>query len=40
MIPYFALGMVGLALCIFAAKFVFDVPFRGSVLILTGVSTL
>ena len=40
MIPYFALGMVGLALCIFAAKFVFDVPFRGSVLVLTGVSTL
>jgi pyoluteorin transport system permease protein len=40
MIPYFALGMIGLGLCIFAAKFVFDVPFRGSVLILTGVSTL
>jgi ABC-2 type transport system permease protein len=40
MIPYFALGMIGLALCIFAAKFLFDVPFRGSVLLLTGVSTL
>lgn len=40
MVPYFALGMIGLALCIFAAKFLFDVPFRGSVLILTGVSTL
>jgi ABC-2 type transport system permease protein len=40
MIPYFALGMIGLALCIFAAKFLFDVPFRGSVLILSGVSTL
>lgn len=40
MIPYFALGMIGLGLCIFAAKFLFDVPFRGSVLILTGVSTL
>ncbi len=40
MIPYFVLGMVGLALCMFAAKFLFDVPFRGSVLILTGVSTL
>jgi ABC-2 type transport system permease protein len=40
MIPYFALGMIGLALCIFAAKFLFDVPFRGSVLVLTGVSTL
>ena len=40
MIPYFVLGMLGLALCMFAAKFLFDVPFRGSVLILTGVSTL
>ena len=40
MIPNFALGMIGLALCIFAAKFLFNVPFRGSVLILTGVSTL
>ncbi len=40
MIPYFVLGMIGLALCIFSAKFLFDVPFRGSVLILTGVSTL
>jgi ABC-2 type transport system permease protein len=40
MVPYFVLGMLGLALCIFAAKFLFDVPFRGSVLLLTGVSTL
>jgi ABC-2 type transport system permease protein len=40
MIPYFALGMIGLALCMLAAKFLFGVPFRGSVPILTGVSTL
>ena len=40
MIPYFGLGMVGLALCIFAAKFLFGVPFRGSILLLVGVSTL
>lgn len=40
MVPYFALGMIGLGLCIFSAKFLFGVPFRGSVLILTGVSTL
>ncbi len=40
MIPYFALGMIGLGLCILSAKFLFDVPFRGSVLVLTGVSTL
>jgi ABC-2 type transport system permease protein len=29
-IPYFGLGMVGLALCMLAARFLFDVPFRGS----------
>ena len=40
MIPYFVLGMLGLALCMFSAKFLFDVPFRGSVAILTAVSTL
>jgi ABC-2 type transport system permease protein len=40
MIPYFALGMIGLALCMVAAKFLFGVPFRGSVPVLTGVSTL
>jgi len=39
-IPYFALGMVGLGLCILAARFLFQVPFRGSVLILVGVSML
>jgi ABC-2 type transport system permease protein len=40
MIPYFALGMIGLILCILAAKFLFQVPFRGSVSILVGVSML
>ena len=39
-IPYFALGMVGLALCLLAARFLFHVPFRGSVGVLTGVSML
>ena len=39
-IPYFALGMIGLALCLLAAKFLFEVPFRGSVIVLTGVSML
>ena len=38
--PYFALGMIGLALCLLAAKFLFQVPFRGSVAVLTGVSML
>ena len=40
MIPYFVLGLVGLGLCIFGAKFLFQVPFRGSVLLLVGVSML
>jgi ABC-2 type transport system permease protein len=39
-IPYFVLGMIGLALCLLAAKFLFHVPFRGSVLVLTAVSML
>src|SRR5262249_42297046 len=39
-IPYFALGMVGLVLCLLAAKFLFHVPFRGSVVVLTGASML
>jgi ABC-2 type transport system permease protein len=39
-IPYFALGMVGLALCLLGAKFLFHVPFRGSVAVLAGVSML
>jgi ABC-2 type transport system permease protein len=39
-IPYFALGMIGLGLCLLAAKFLFHVPFRGSLGVLTGVSML
>jgi ABC-2 type transport system permease protein len=39
-IPYFVLGMVGLVLCLVAAKFLFHVPFRGSVAVLSGVSIL
>ncbi len=39
-IPYFVLGMVGLVLCLLGAKFLFHVPFRGSVAVLTGVSML
>jgi ABC-2 type transport system permease protein len=39
-IPYFALGMVGLALCLLGAKFLFHVPFRGSVAVLAGASML
>jgi pyoluteorin transport system permease protein len=39
-VPYFALGMIGLFLCILAAKFLFGVPLRGSIWVLTGVSML
>ncbi len=39
-IPYFILDMIGFALCLLAAKFLFDVPFRGSVIVLTGASML
>jgi ABC-2 type transport system permease protein len=39
-IPYFGLGMVGLGLCVFAAKFMFEVPLRGSLLVLIGCSML
>ena len=39
-IPYFILGMIGFVLCLLAAKFLFYVPFRGSVIVLTGASML
>jgi ABC-2 type transport system permease protein len=39
-IPYFVLGMIGLAMCLLSAKFLFHVPFRGSLLVLGGVSML
>ena len=39
-IPYFVLGIIGLTLCIFAAKFLFHVPIRGSAILLVGVSML
>jgi len=39
-VPYFVLGMIGLLLCVLAAKFLFGVPLRGSIPVLTGVSML
>jgi ABC-2 type transport system permease protein len=39
-IPYFVLGVGGLALCIVSAKFIFEVPLRGSLFVLTGASIL
>ena len=39
-IPYFVMGLVGLALCVLAARILFHVPLRGSIVVLTGVSML
>jgi pyoluteorin transport system permease protein len=39
-IPYFVLGMIGLALCVLSARFMFHVPFRGSIALLILVSML
>src|SRR5262249_14975839 len=39
-IPYFLLGLAGLALCVIGSKLLFGVPFRGSLVILTIVSML
>ncbi len=33
-IPYFVLGMIGLGLCLLSARFLFHVPFRGSIFVL------
>ena len=39
-VPYFIMGMVGLALCVLASILLFEVPLRGSLLILVLVSML
>jgi ABC-2 type transport system permease protein len=39
-IPYFILGVIGLVLCLLAAKFLFYVPFRGSLTVLIAASML
>jgi ABC-2 type transport system permease protein len=39
-IPYFILGMIGLALCVIAAQVLFHVPLRGSFIVLAVVSSL
>jgi ABC-2 type transport system permease protein len=38
--PYFLVGMMGLGVCLAAAHFLFEVPMRGSLLILLGGSML
>jgi len=39
-IPYFLLGLMGLALCVFSAKYLFHVPLRGTLPVLLGASML
>jgi ABC-2 type transport system permease protein len=39
-IPYFLLGLIGLALCIVTARYLFHVPLRGSLVVLIGASML
>jgi ABC-2 type transport system permease protein len=39
-IPYFLLGMIGLALCVLSAKYLFHVPLRGTLPVLLGASML
>lgn len=39
-VPYFALGLVGLMLSVVGSKLLFDVPLRGSIWILVGCSML
>ncbi|URL56861.1 ABC transporter permease [Luteibacter flocculans] len=33
-IPYFVVGLIGLAMCLLAARFLFEVPLRGSLLLI------
>jgi ABC-2 type transport system permease protein len=40
MLPYYLLGMIGMALSVGAAVSVFDVPFRGSIFVLLFLSSL
>ena len=39
-IPYFLVGMLGLGMCLLAARFLFEVPMYGSLLIILGSSML
>lgn len=39
-IPYFFLGMISMAICVFLSMFFYDLPLRGSIFLLTFVSAL
>ena len=40
MIPYFGVGMLGFAMCLLAARFLFEVPMQGSLALLIASSVL
>lgn len=40
LIPYFTLGMLSMSMCVAIAVFYYHVPFRGSFLVLAGVSSI
>lgn len=40
LVPYLAVGIVDLAMCLLAARWLFDVPIRGSLFVIIGASVL
>ena len=40
LIPYFGVAWIGLTLCLTAGHYLFDVPLRGSIIVIMGVSML
>ncbi len=40
LVPYFGVGLAGLAMCLLAGKFMFDVPIRGSLLLIILISMI
>jgi ABC-2 type transport system permease protein len=40
LVPYFGVGLAGLAMCLLAGKFLFAVPIRGSLLLIVAISML
>ena len=40
MIPYFCVAMAGMGLCLIAGRFLYELPMRGSLLLILGVSML
>lgn len=40
LVPYLAVGIIDLAMCLIAARWLFDVPIRGSLLVIVGAAVL